>query len=646
MPAAPPRRSSAAACALLTCACAWAYRPRLHAWWRRAPGAPPAPWTFLETWDDDTNLVDNDAIRFKESLRQWRTHASFWSLSAVRINVYEPLAWTLKSVVYACAGLSPLAFRVASLGLHLFGAVVFRATLLRLLPVCVTGNDSNARSAPQNQSHHHRRLIDSAALIGSMCYLLHPVAVEIVCWPSAQPYSLAGVFSMCALYCYVRYSGRDGGHGGGEGEGEGEGEGADDIGSTDVLAGLRRGVSHPWLLGAVLLSTASTLSKSAALLASPAGFLAIDIMRGHPAFRLPPRPRGLLAFAAERWLVGVSVIAMLAVTLVANEGGTQDDIDTITITPAQRLFRAPMLFLKALRDMSWPAELRAHYAFQSWMVDPAASPACLLSLVGVPATLMAAAALHRVVLGLWVWHALTVLPTLGLVQHGMVVLGGDRYLYLPLVPFATGVALCCCYLDAPARTSDPTGGRSRRRWAGRAGVSLFVVGFGLVTRLLVPHWRNDETVWRWAITVDPADWRATDQLVEHYVGQMRWDEAEPLLPRVQMFSPKSGLKAELHRAKILIMQGATDEACRVYSEIAAEERFRTSPARGGIYNNYGVCMLHRNDQPVAKSWFEEGLQQTTNSRHRATLTRNLQELRDNWSQSPGKRYQGQHSLIF
>ena len=76
----------------------------------------------------------------------------------------------------------------------------------------------------------------------------------------------------------------------------------------------------------------------------------------------------------------------------------------------------------------------------------------------------------------------------------------------------------------------------------------------MVTHMNVPHWRDDETLWNWAIRTDPTDWRSTDQLVEHYLGNDDWEKAAPLLAPIELFSPKTGLKAHLHKAKLLVMQ--------------------------------------------------------------------------------------------
>ena len=71
-----------------------------------------------------------------------------------------------------------------------------------------------------------------------------------------------------------------------------------------------------------------------------------------------------------------------------------------------------------------------------------------------------------------------------------------------------------------------------------------------------------------------------------------------------------------------------------------------------IYNNNGVCSLHRNNLDAALVYFEQGLASTTYERHLATLNYNHQELIRSMKimkKDPNnnmKTYQGNHSFLF
>jgi hypothetical protein len=185
---------------------------------------------------------------------------------------------------------------------------------------------------------------------------------------------------------------------------------------------------------------------------------------------------------------------------------------------------------------------------------------------------------------------------------------------------------------------------------------VMLFGLGMTTTYQTSMWKNDETLWIGNLKADKTDWRAADQLVEHYIGIQSWEKARPHLDTIQMFSPQDGLKAELHKAKLLLMQGLTEDACMVYKDLSrglestSSSSFSTSPARGAIYNNNGVCSLHRNDMEGAQTWFRRGLVSTTHQRHRETLESNQQELVDVLKSrkggGDGSSYRGSHKLIF
>ena len=432
------------------------------------------------------------------------------------------------------------------------------------------------------------------------------------------------------------------------------------------------------LLFAIACSICSVLSKSAALLAAPAGFFALDLLRGTIVIDdFSPQGRQKIfayIFSTDRVLIAGSTLLLLVITLWANTGGTQNDIDTVTIDIRSRFLKAPILLFKTIRDAAWPAHLSPHYVWKDWLVEPSLSPTSVLSIGSLPATFFIATSAGPMTLAIWLWFVVTSLPTLGLVQHGMVSFGGDRYAYLPLIPLLTYMSILALRLEKCIQDSvmtlhhnkdngsansanGNTALRSIQSYASTStcrstllcgGILVYLLSLGWVTHMSVPHWRNDETLWKWAIRTDPTDWRSTDQLVEYYIKKGDWANATPLLLPIELFSPKAGLKAHLHKAKLLVMQGRTDEACTIYAALAEEESFRLSPASGSIYNNNGVCSLHQNDQPSALWWFEEGLKHTTYDRHRQTLDSNMQELKRRWThdQPQQQRYKGVHSLIF
>lgn len=143
-------------------------------------------------------------------------------------------------------------------------------------------------------------------------------------------------------------------------------------------------------------------------------------------------------------------------------------------------------------------------------------------------------------LGMW-------LPVCGLIQHGMVQLGGDRYSYLPdlaLAPLIGAfISYCisepsCIQVDIESNkmvkeTSEKIKEKpekakrkesqqltslsteSKASWIMRSFVVLFSVLVVLVilsheSRWLVHTWKSDEHAFKHGLKVDPKDWRILD----------------------------------------------------------------------------------------------------------------------------------------
>jgi tetratricopeptide (TPR) repeat protein len=323
-----------------------------------------------------------------------------------------------------------------------------------------------------------------------------------------------------------------------------------------------------------------------------------------------------------------------------------------TITQQQRFIKAPMLMVKCVQDAILPTHLRAHVQLRFDMLDPTKSTLPLLSFAMLPVFFTCMFLLYnRSSTGI-IWFACTIVPSLGIIQHGYVCFGADRLWHFALVPLSAALGSASMwYFQATSKKATTKTNRlspcdSHVQMGGV--VAFFLLGLSCTTSFTISNWRNDEVLWLENLRVDPSDWRARDQIIEYYVGQNNFEAARPHLLTLELFSPRGGLKAELHRAKLLVMQGMTDDACSLYKNLIASASFETSPARGSIYNNNGVCCLHQNRLKKALAWFAQGLASTTYERHRATLHYNQQEVLRVMKDDPGglKVYAGQHSLIF
>ena len=622
-------------------------------------------YTFLFTWDDDTNYRDN--LHYKQPIIQYlRSGHAFDSL----INVWEPASWIFKCIVWNLTNGSSLSYRMCGFVLHLLTSIAIYWILQYILnmrtndvddvdDVVNVKNDIDKKEEREeeeeeeenydeqnkdddeeeedddddnnNNNNDNNNNTNIAALIGTLWYTIHPLHVEVICWPSALPYALASFFHVAALYVYICAP--------------------PPLSSTFLYPspsiGLYR-IRNPYYCATVLLTILSICSKSAALLAAPASFLAIDMIRKSPFNdnqQLPilyKQPFRWFKYAIQHHLwIGITIFLLLVVTIWANFGGMESDIDVTSITNQQRFIKAPMLIIKCIRDVLFPINLAPHYMLRFEMLDPLKSSLCIMSFATLPLCCLLVHVVYNGNAGI-VWISLTLVPVLGLVQHGYICFGSDRLWQFVLLPFAAVVSILIKNV-----LKLPVFQPSKSRWILYVVATILLCGIARITSLQTLLWKNDETLWKTSLQIDPTDWRAADQLVEHYIGQENFEAARPHLISIQLYSPSDGLKAELHQAKLLLMQGLTEEACTIYKDLS-ETNFEESGARGAIYNNNGVCCLHRSDLENAKDWFQRGLSNTIHSRHLRTLHGNQNELLRALKEDPekAKGYSGKHSLIF
>lgn len=140
-------------------------------------------WEFMSIWDDNENFLKNPVIR-NISVANLRAMATMGKL-----NVYEPLGWLLKAVVYACFGMDSRAVRMTTLILHASATVCLANTSLNLLQML------------QRRTNCQLQI---ACMLSALLYAVHPIHVEIIGWPSAQPYALAGLFASLSMFHHTK----------------------------------------------------------------------------------------------------------------------------------------------------------------------------------------------------------------------------------------------------------------------------------------------------------------------------------------------------------------------------------------------------------------------------------------------------------
>ena len=115
----------------------------------------------------------------------------------------------------------------------------------------------------------------------------------------------------------------------------------------------------------------------------------------------------------------------------------------------------------------------------------------------------------------WFWFLGTLVPMIGLITVGEQAMA-DRYAYLPLIGLFIAVVWS---IDALARERG-----IRSLWLGGAA-AVVVLALGCVTYRQIGYWHDDETLWRYTLSVTEENYMAHNNLAIALAKAERPDEA-------------------------------------------------------------------------------------------------------------------------
>ncbi len=476
---------------------------------------PALSGSFLN-WDDNVNFLDNPAYRGLgiENIR--------WAFTSMLFGHYIPLTRLTWSLNYVTGGMNPWGYHLLNLLLHAANTVLFYVVARRLLAAASGEGSQEGRRAPD---------IAAAAAVAALVFGVHPLRVEPVAWISGRADLLCALFVLVATWAYLR--------------------------AVEDPRPARRGP----LLVSVAALAAALLSKGVAL-PFVAALLLLDV---YPLRRLARS--GWRPLVREKiphllvTLVGAGIIVH-AVRQGAVLTGAADYGAVARLTVAAYSFIAsPVRFV-------WPAALSPLYEMpaQVSLAEPrfglAMGAAVLLT-----ALLIVLRRRWPGGLAAWTFSALMLAPTSAALRRG-VDLAPDRYSYLAGLGF---VLLVGGAVLAGIRLVR-RGALSRRvaRTATVAGVAA-IVGLGATSWSLSEVWRDSETLWGWAIELDPTCSVCHGKLGESVLtgaNASRAVEAEGLLRRAIALRPDLP-EAYFNLGTALALQGRYAEAevpLRAYME--------------------------------------------------------------------------------
>ncbi|MGH7302292.1 MAG: tetratricopeptide repeat protein [Candidatus Rokuibacteriota bacterium] len=410
----------------------------------------PALWSGFVEWDDQVNLYENPDFRGLT----W-PHIR-WMFSSMLMGHWIPLTWLTFGLDYVLWGMQPFGYHLTSLVIFAANVPAFYFVALRVI---------------RRASSFEGGLLRLSAVTAALFFALHPLRAESVGWATERRDVLSGLFFLLTVLMYLK--------------------------AHDEHGRRRR-----WLLaGSVGLYVLALVSKASVMVLPPA-LVVLDV---YPLRRLGGgRWRDWVGPAARAvWLekipFAVLGVAGAAVTYYAQNAN-------MFITPLERYplsARPAMVFYSLwfyLEKTVMPLGLSPLYELPARvnLGDPRfLFPALAVTLITATVVLLR----RRWPAGLaaWVYYAIALGPVIGIVHSGHQ-LTNDRYSYLPGIGFAliVGAAAGAVVRAGAAGVIRPV--------LAKALIGLMAVwlaGLAYLSTQQVQIWRDTESLWRYAIDVDP-----------------------------------------------------------------------------------------------------------------------------------------------
>jgi Tfp pilus assembly protein PilF len=449
-------------------------------------------------WDDDRNFIDNLAFRGL-GWAQLR-----WMWTSALMGHYIPLTWMSLGLNYALGGMNPWGYHLGSMLLHAVNAVLFFFVARRLLVA------AGVSTGPP---------LLWAAAFTALVFGIHPLRVESVAWATERRDVLCGVFFLLAILGYLR--------------------------SVEPDAPPRWRVLSVVAFGAALLSKAQALPLPVALL-----ILDVYPLRRQPAV-------GWRRLVLEKTPYVVLSMVGAVVTLIAVKHGS-GFTDYHQYGAAARIAMTGYGVMFYPWKWLWPTGLSPLYELPPRVdVLTLRFVAPMVVLIAVTALLVVRRRRWSAVLAAWLYSAVMVLPVVGPVHAGHQ-LANDRYSYLSGLGFAllAGGALSWVFRAGERGLVRPAALR-----ACAVAACLVLTGLGSATWVQAGGWKDSETLWRWAVEVDPRCAACYSNLGEA-IAHDRPREAEQAFLTSLALRDRPLTRSNLGAA--LELQGKLDEAERAY----------------------------------------------------------------------------------
>jgi len=453
-------------------------------------------------WDDPINFLENPYYRGL-GWRQLR-----WMLTANVMGHWIPVTWLTLGADFAVWGMNPFGYHLTNLLLHTANAVLSYLVARRLLGLAMPAASPG--------------ILSLGAAAAALSFAVHPLRVESVAWITERRDLTSGLFFLLTILAYLKAHERP----------------------PAVRMGFRLAA-----LGAAALALAS----KSIVMGLPLVLLILDV---YPLRRLGPSVRDWVSGRA--WPVWREKIPFAVLAVGAAAAAYLVQRSTGYLTPADPGGRIGMAAYNVWFHV-WktvvPLNLGPIYELPP-RVNPLELPYLLSGVAGLAITAAVWLLRRRWPAGLatWAFYLVMLAPVAGIVHTGNH-LGADRNTYVPGMGFALllgalAVTVVLAWRRGVLRTPIVA--------MALGVVAIWIGGLALMARVQSSVWYNQETLWRYAIEVDPACAICHHNLGVTLSSRGDWAEAQALLERAIALRPD---RSEFHGnyGPLLIQMGRRPE---------------------------------------------------------------------------------------
>jgi tetratricopeptide (TPR) repeat protein len=420
-------------------------------------------------FDDWSYILKNPQVQAGLTLQTVK-----WSFTTFREGNWHPLTWISHALDYQLFHLNPVGHHYTNLLLHTANAVLLFLLLRR----------ATANLWP--------------SLLVAFLFALHPVNVESIAWASERKNVLSTLFFLLALHAYDRYARCE---------------------SRTQRRYLYLAVAGSFVLG--LLAKPQIVTFPFVLLLWD--YWPLRRTGSHESKRVfssaaptqisnAPLPQSWRRLVLEKLPLFFIAGADSMVTIVAQRAGNA--VRTVSEAPlSQRFDNIPVSYVRYLGKLLWPARLVPLYPRTTSL------PSSLV--IGSVAILLLISALvvrspHRRYLTIgWLWFLGTLVPMIGIVTVGEQAMA-DRYAYIPYIGLFIAIVWSLNELHSAFRI--PT------RWRAVPAIAVLLI-LGVLTSRQLKFWHDDETLWRYTLSVTDGNYVAHNNLALMYSKGGRSEEA-------------------------------------------------------------------------------------------------------------------------